>query len=152
MKNITNYVLCCIIICAMVIGSAGCKKKEDPTKVKGTASFPAGVSGDLSNAKVSLYASLIDWGNNNPVLHTTAVGSGASVTFEFVDLVPGNYYLDVWKDIDNSGDWSIGDFVGGYGNGGLGSNDLTMLQVQEHKTFTANVSMLIIVANAGVKK
>jgi hypothetical protein len=145
MKKITQFTVFGFIILAMVIGSAGCKKKEDPTKVVGTASFPAGTSGDLSNAKVSLYLTLQDWQNNTPVLYTTAVGSGASVTFEFVNLNAGNYYLDVWKDVDNSGTWTVNDFVGWYGSGGLGSYNLTPLQVTANNTFTANVSMYVLV-------
>jgi len=114
------------------------------TKITGTASFPAGTSGDLSNAKVSIYTSWENWNFNQPIKFTATQGSGASVTFEMVDVLPGNYYLDVWKDIDNSATWTSGDFVGWYGSGGLGSPQLTEFQIAQGETKNFSVSMYII--------
>ncbi len=151
MKKFTHASILTLMILALVIGTLSCKKSEDPTKVQGNASFPAGTSGDLSNAKVSLYLTLDDWYGNSPVLFTTAKGSGATVSFSFDNMNPGNYYLDVWKDIDNSGTWSVGDFVGWYGSGGLGSPALTPLQVVANQTFTANVTMYVLAAGDKVK-
>jgi len=152
MKKIFTLMVSGLIILSFVAGTTGCKKKEDPTKVKGSASFPAGTAGDLSNAKVSLYLTLDDWYNNAPVLYTTAVGSGANVTYEFSDINAGNYYLDVWKDNDFDGFWSVGDFIGWYGSGGLGSPSLTPMQVSEGNTFTANVTMYVVVPGLKLKK
>ncbi len=113
------------------------------TQIRGTAKFPAGTSGDLSNAKVSLYTSLDNWNNNSPIKFGTVSGSGASVSFTLTDINPGNYYLDVWKDNDNNGAWSTGDFVGWYGAGGLGSPALTEIQITEGQTFNCTVDMYI---------
>jgi len=151
MKKTLTLVISGLVLFSMVAGTS-CKKEEDPTKVVGTASFPAGTAGDLSNAKVSLYLTMDDWYNNAPVLFTTAVGSGASITYEFKDLNPGNYYLDVWKDNDFDGYWSVGDYIGWYGSGGLGSPTLTPLQVVDQETFTANVSMYVLVPGLKMKK
>ena len=137
------------MISVLLIGTSvllsGCKKKETTveTTVKGTASFPAGVSGDLSNAKVSLYTSITEWQNNIPVKYAAVTGSGASVTFSLTGILPGTYYLDVWKDIDNDGTWSTNDFVGWYGTGSLGSVTLTPFQITEGNTFSCNVTMYI---------
>ena len=113
------------------------------TQITGTAKFPAGTSGDLSNAKVSIYTSIDNWNNNSPIKFTTASGSGASVSFTITGINPGNYYLDVWKDNDNSGTWTTGDFVGWYGSGGLGSPSLTQIQLTEGQTFNCTVDMYI---------
>lgn len=145
MKTSTSFKLFLgIILLALAIIYTGCKKDDKETKITGTASFPAGTSGDLSNAKVSLYTSYDNWLNNQPIRFVTVSGAGASVTFEILDVLPGNYYLDIWKDIDNSATWSFGDYVGWYGSGGLGSPSLTEFQIAEGQTFTANVNMYII--------
>jgi hypothetical protein len=147
MKKFNSLLVIGVILVTAAILFSGCKKKDSTpavTTVKGTVSFPAGVSGDLSNAKVSLYNSLTEWQNNVPVKFGAVTGSGASVTFSLTSILPGTYYLDVWKDIDNSGTWSIGDFVGWYGTGSIGSPTLTPFQVTEGSTMTANVTMFII--------
>ena len=147
MKKVNALLAIGIILLFTSIVLSGCKKKESTpavTTVKGTVSFPAGVSGDLSNAKVSLYTSLTEWQNNVPVKFGAVTGSGASVTFSLTSILAGTYYLDVWKDIDNSATWSVGDFVGWYGTGGIGNPSLTPFQVTDGATFTANVTMYII--------
>lgn len=122
------------------------------TKVTGTAQFPAGTSGDLSNAKVSLYTSLENWNLNIPIKFTAVQGAGATVTFEILDVLPGNYYLDVWKDIDNSAFWDSGDYVGWYGSGGLGAPSLSEFQITEGQTFNCNVNMYIIAKGSNLPK
>lgn len=122
------------------------------TKVVGTAQFPAGTSGDLSNAKVSLYTSYENWNANQPIKFGAVSGAGASVTFELTNVLPGNYYLDVWKDIDNSATWTLGDYVGWYGSGGLGSPQLTEFQITEGQTFSCSINMYIIAAKSQIPK
>ncbi|NOU46947.1 MAG: hypothetical protein HOO86_07795 [Bacteroidales bacterium] len=114
------------------------------TQVTGTARFPAGTSGDLSNAKVSIYTTLDNWDSNQPIKFGPVTGSGATVNFTLTGVNAGNYYLDVWKDIDNNGIWSVGDYVGWYGSGGLGSPALTEFQLAEGQTFNCTVDMYII--------
>ena len=118
------------------------------TQVTGTARFPAGVSGDLSNAKVSLYTSYDNWLYNQPIKYGAVTGSGATVSFTLSNVNPGNYYLDVWKDIDNSATWTSGDYVGWYGSGGLGSPQLTEFQIAQGQTFNCTVDMYIIAKSA----
>lgn len=114
------------------------------TQVTGTARFPAGVSGDLVNSKVSLYTSWDNWNANQPVKFASVTGSGPSVSFTIPNVNPGNYYLDIWKDMDNDANWSSGDYVGWYGSGGLGSPILTEFQIAQGQTFSCEVNMYII--------
>jgi len=114
------------------------------TKITGTASFPAGVNGDLVNSKVSIYTTLANWNANSPIRFVAVTGSGSNVTFALTNVLPGNYYLDVWKDNDNNAVWSVGDFIGWYGSGGLGSPFLTEIQLTEGTSATVTVSMFIL--------
>lgn len=114
------------------------------TSVRGTASFPAGTSGDLSNAKVSIYTSWDNWLNNQPIKFGAVTGTGSSVSFTLNDVLPGNYYLDIWKDNDNSATWTTGDFVGWYGSGGLGSPTLTEFQITQGQSVSMTINMFII--------
>jgi len=148
MKRINFLLIIAVVFLGATIVLSGCKKKSDTTPtvttVKGTASFPAGVSGDLSNCKVSLYTGLTEWDNNNPVKYVSVVGSGANVVFSMTGVLPGNYYLDVWKDIDNSGTWTSGDYVGWYGTGSYGAPALTQFQISEGGTFSVAITMYMI--------
>ncbi|MBW7847964.1 MAG: hypothetical protein H3C41_07775 [Bacteroidales bacterium] len=114
------------------------------TQITGTAQFPAGVSGDLANSKVSIYTSYDNWNANQPIKFAAVTGTGASVSFSLTNVNPGNYYLDVWKDNDNNAFWSSGDFIGWYGSGGLGSPILTEFQIAEGQTVNLNVQMFIV--------
>jgi hypothetical protein len=78
------------------------------------------------------------------VKSVAVIGSGASVTFSMTGVLAGTYYLDVWKDIDNSGNWTVGDFVGWYGTGSLGSISLQPFQIGDGGTFTASIPMYIL--------
>ncbi len=107
------------------------------TQIRGTGSLPAGAGGNLGNARAALYRSVEEWRHNLPVAFVRVTGEGAQVSFAFVDLLPGTYYLDVWKDTDNSTAWTPGDFAGWFGNGSLGSPELTPLQVGDGETLDA---------------
>ena len=122
------------------------------TQITGTASFLAGTSGDLSNSKVSIYTSWDNWNTNQPIKFAAVTGSGASVSFTLTDVNPGNYYLDVWKDADNDGFWSSGDYVGWYGSGGLGSPSLTEFQITQGQTFNTTIQMYIIAKGFTLKE
>jgi hypothetical protein len=115
------------------------------TQITGTASFLAGTSGDLSNARASIYTTLQNWIDNVPIKFVAVSGAGATVNFTIPNVNPGNYYLDVWKDVDNNSFWSVDDYVGAYGNGGLGSSDVTEFQLAEGQTFNCSIRMYILV-------
>lgn len=124
-------------------------KKDDPvvvdktTKITGTAKLQAGTSGNLGNAQVAIYMSEDDWNAYNPVALADVSGSGAKITFVFNDVVPGNYYLDVWLDADNSGDWTAGDLVGWYGSGAKNAPALSPFMVAEGKTVNKEIACVV---------
>lgn len=153
MKKTLLILIVCTIGSSILLFNAGCNK-EDPkvTKITGTVSFPAGTSGDLSNSKVSIYTSWDNWNNNQPIKFAAVSGGGATATFELTDVLAGNYYLDIWKDCDNSATWTVGDYVGWYGSGGLGAPALTEFQITDGQTFTVNVSMYIIAKKDPIAK
>lgn len=114
-----------------------CQKEvivDQPTKITGIAKLRAGTQGDISNAQVAIYMALDDWDNYNPIMIADISGTTAKITYVFNDVVPGNYYLDVWVDNDRDGSWSIDDIVGWYGSGALGSPSLSPFMVPEGKT------------------
>ncbi len=133
-------------------GNGALTVTQPVTTIAGTARFPAGVSGDLSNAKVSIYTSWDNWNANQPVRYVAATGSGSTVSFSMVDVAPGNYYLDIWKDNDNDSWWSSGDYVGWYGSGGLGSPSLTEFQIAQGETKNFTVDMYILAKSSSKTK
>ena len=117
-----------------------------PTQITGTASLLPGAFGDLGNAVAAVYTSYEEWYRYQPVRFVRARGNGPEVSFTISGLVPGTYYLDVWKDTDNSARWSGGDFVGWVGNGSLGSPALTPFQVREGETVNVGDLFMYLIA------
>ncbi len=142
-----------LLFVAMFLFTNCSKDDDDPapvvivpgvTTVSGTASFPAGSSGDLSNAKVSIYTSWDNWNNNIPIQFDNVQGSGAQVSFILTNMNAGNYYLDIWKDVDGNASWTTGDFVGWYGAvNSLGSPNLTEFQISDEESKTFQISMIV---------
>ncbi len=153
MSVFTKFLLV-MIIPFMVLS---CKKDEEtkpepepptPTtgQIAGQATLQVGVTGDLSNAKVSLYQSLEDWNFNKPFKSVAIQGSGASGSFIISNVNPGIYYLDVWKDVDNSGTWSRGDLIGVYIKSGWGepNSEPAPFQVSVGETVNANIRVFVL--------
>jgi hypothetical protein len=92
------------------------------TGIMGTGTLQVGMSGNLSNARVAYYQNFADWAADAPVAWVGATGSGESVTFTLINVPPGTYYLDFWKDIDNDTVIDAGDFFGWYGSGAYPNN------------------------------
>jgi len=83
--------------------------------VSGSFSLQAGASGSIDNARVALYVSEADYNNDN-FLRTTAAAANGS--YSFTNVNPGNYYLDVWKDLNNNSTIDSGDLYGVYTTNG----------------------------------
>ena len=98
----------------------------------------------MYNTKVSIYPTVEDWVINRPTKYVAVTGSGSSVSYIIDNVPPGTYYLDAWKDLDNTQTWSSGDLVGWYGSGGLGSVTLTPLPISQYETKTINLDMIDI--------
>lgn len=116
MKLIRSILL--LLVAVLLIFSLACGKTAPASTegtISGTLTLPAGVSGDLNNTRVAIYASYDDWNYDRTLKYVAASGSGASASYTISDVTPGNYYLDAWKDVDNSGGYTTGDFWGCYG-------------------------------------
>ena len=129
---------------ASVQGEAGVTVIPPPTQIVGNLSLPIGTSGDLANTRVAIYTSLQEWQNDTPVKFVAATGSGTVVSYVISNVVPGNYYLDAWKDIDNSATFSVGDFFGWYGSGVYPGGFLTQFSIAQDQTVTLNINMFIL--------
>jgi hypothetical protein len=129
------------------------RESAPATQVAGQALLRAGSNGDLGNSMAAVYRNVDEWANYMPVAYVRVQGSGPETSFTLSDLVPGVYYLDIWKDVDNSGTWSIGDFVGWYGNGALGAPALTPFMVREGQTkYVGDLPMYLITGAAQAVK
>jgi len=111
--------------------------------VEGTASLPLEIIGDLSNTRISLYSSIELWNRNIPYISVISTDSGQSVSFVIRNVSAGKYYLDAWKDNDNDGLWSSGDFVGCFCSGGPGSQGISQFQVIKGETLSLTIDMYI---------
>jgi len=129
------------------VGSASLTVNPPPavvTQVTGTADFQAGVNADLMNAQVALYLSVADWVNYSPIKWIFINTTGAHVSWTIPNVNPGNYYLDIWLDNDNSGAWSVGDFVGSLNSGALNAAGLVAFQISEGQTKHFAIDMIIL--------
>jgi hypothetical protein len=115
-----------------------------PTRLHGTATFSTGTIGDLSNSRVALYASLADRiaGFPQKTMVVTS-GSYSMINFTMEDVIPGDYFIDVWKDNDNSLTYSNGDFLGWCGSGDLLNPKLDKVQISEGQTVEVIIQMYI---------
>jgi hypothetical protein len=81
----------------------------------GVGSLPPGVSGAIGNTRVALYTDLNNWNLDITFAFTACDASG---NYSIGNFVPGNYFMDAWKDNDNNGAWgSSGDYVWVFGSG-----------------------------------
>ena len=81
----------------------------------GRGSLPPGVSGSIGNTRVALYTDLNNWNFDITFAFTACDGNG---NYTIGNFVPGNYFMDAWKDNDNDGVWGTsGDYVWIWGSG-----------------------------------
>lgn len=101
------------------------------TGIRGTISAPPGPAVDLRNMVVRLYASYDDYYYIDPMLTVGAQGNEFQVTFQFVGLAPGQYWLDAWKDADASGDYTVGDIWSVFATGSWGALNVSPIMVTQ---------------------
>ncbi len=107
-----------MILAGVIAGWAllpSCGKKSTSPEITGivvTLRPQAGTNIDVNNARVQVYS---DANFQNLVTEKAAIGSSteASCTLQ---VSPGTYYVAAWKDMDNSGTVSSGDFWGEHTN------------------------------------
>jgi len=112
--------------------------------VSGTASFPEGTNFDLSGSRVRLFTSLAARAAGQVADSTKVFGFGSIVSFTFPAVTPGTYYLDVWKDMDNSITFSVGDFIGWYGSGDFTNPVFKPLVVQDGLPLQVQVQVFVM--------
>ncbi len=125
------------------------------TQITGIVKLPPNINEDLNGSQVFLYEfpDKSFWFNNQTSKIITITGSGRKVVFNMTGVTPGYYILDVWKDVDNNGGWSTGDYIGVYGHINLDPIDWnylkeahfnpTGIQIADGETMMVDVSMVI---------
>ena len=132
-----------------VVAVMGCGGGDDnpadpggTTGIAGTVTVQPGSPANPTNARAAVYSSLADFANDAWVKQTAVVQSGSVWTFS-LELNVGTYYVDVWKDIDNSGTINAGDIYGYYTTG-QGGAPAPVMVVQGTMT---PVTMMVLIAN-----
>lgn len=108
---------------------------EPVTQISGIGEL-VGTGADLKDSKIYLWNVYPTTGNaykNFPVS-----GSGTKVAFNLTGFAAGDYYVLLWKDVDNSGSPTMGDLVGWYGDGDYHTPNYFKIQVGEGQTFNCN--------------
>lgn len=144
-----NKVWLLLFAAILAVSAVSCGgEDEEPTPttgtISGTLTLQAGVSGDLNNTRVAIYADLTDWANDLVLAYTAASGSGGSATYTLEDITPGTYYLDAWKDVNNNTLFDSGDLYGWYGTAAYPGGSIAPLMVSAGATTTASLTVIVI--------
>ena len=144
----TAVVLLLVLLLGVLFLSCGSDEPTGPEPttgtISGTLSLAPGMSGDLNNTRVAIYASYDDWLNDRTLMFVAASGSASSASYTMSNVTPGTYYLDAWKDVNNSGTWDSGDLFGVYGTTQWPNPTLSPFQVIAGQTSTINVSVIVL--------
>ncbi len=139
-----------LLLVAMM--SVSCGKKSSggttapsPTPTTGTisgrVSLPVGQGGAVNNTRVAIYASFDDWNRDRVIVSAGADGNG---NYTLTNLTPGTYYLDAWRDNNQSGSINAGDFFNVWGSGSYPNYTLSPIQVSAGNTTVVNLTLFII--------
>jgi len=124
--------------------------EPDVTQVTGALTLVPGDPGDVRNSQVALYSTLADWVAYAPFMFVASTGSTASsgtytIGTQSQPVPPGAWFIDAWRDNDNSGAWNSGDLVGWFGSGGLGGGpSLTQFPIVTGQRKATNMEMQTI--------
>ncbi|MBT8380211.1 MAG: PEGA domain-containing protein [Ignavibacteria bacterium] len=112
------------------------------TTATGTGSLPPGVSGSISNTRVALYTDLNNW---NLDITFKFGACDANGNYTLADFVPGNYFMDAWKDNDNNSVWgSSGDYIWIFGSGTFPNYTLVAKSFPEGNPVVTNFEVFIV--------
>lgn len=145
----TAIVLLMVFLLGLLFLSCGSDEPTSPEQpttgtISGTLTLAAGMSGELNNTRVAIYSSYDDWLHDRTLMFVAASGSGNTATYTISSVTPGTYYLDAWKDVNNSGTWDSGDLFGVYGTTQWPDPTLSPFSVSAGATATINVSMIVL--------
>jgi hypothetical protein len=125
-----------ILTLGLLAASCGSETVAPPppvgtTGISGTVTLLPGVNGDPINARVAIYSSLADFMNDAPLKEVSLLGSIPNFYFLIIGINAGNVYVDIWKDLNNDGQVTIGDVYGWYGSRTSGApNPIIVLDKQ----------------------
>lgn len=147
MKKLVSLSL--LLLVAMI--SFSCSKSNNspaaptPTPTTGTISgritLAVGQAGSVQNTRVAIYASFDDWNRDRVIVSAAADSNG---NYTLLNLTPGTYYLDAWKDNNNSASINAGDFFNVWGSGTYPNYTLSPIQVSAGNTTTVNLQLFIL--------
>jgi uncharacterized protein (DUF2141 family) len=100
-----------------------------PTGIEGTVAVHSGQVGNLLGTRIAFYEDLEGWSSDQPLRVLFVEEDGESITFNFVDVLVGTYYLDVWKDANDDGVVNTGDLLGWFGTDVYPSGQIRSFQV-----------------------
>ena len=109
--------------------------------ISGRVFLAAGQAGSVQNTRVAIYASYTDWVNDRVITSTSADSNG---NYSFNNITPGTYYMDAWRDNNNSATFNSGDFFNVYGSGSYPNYTLSPFQVSAGSTTTINLQLFVI--------
>ncbi len=102
------------------------------TQISGIAELQGG-GDDLSGAKVFLFDQYPS--TTYPAKYVTVAGQGVKAVFNIDGITAGDYYVLLWKDVDENGSPSEKDLIGWYGTGNYHSPAYDKIQIAEGETF-----------------
>jgi hypothetical protein len=109
--------------------------------IAGRVSLAPGVAGSIDNTRVAAYKDFADWANDRVLKQVAAASNG---NYAINDLPPGSYYVDAWKDNNNSAQWDSGDYLQVYGSGSYPAYQPSPVSVEAGKVTTINMELIII--------
>lgn len=142
-----RFLIALLLALPLVLTSCDSSDPEPTTgTISGTISLPAAASGDIINTQVALFETLDEFRNNAETFSTTADANG---NYTFENINPDSYFLAAWKDNDNSGDLSSGDFFGYLGGGPLDPEQATPQRQQVTAGENVGINFVIQIVPPG---
>lgn len=138
-----------VLFLALPLVLTSCDSSDpEPTTgtITGNIALPAAASGDIERTRVTLYESLDEFRNDVETFSATADEDG---NYMFENINPGSYFLAAFKDNDNSGDLSSGDFYGYLGGGPLDPSQATPQRQQVTAGDNLNIDFVIQIVPPG---
>lgn len=82
------------------------------TMLTGTLGLPFGQDGNLGQISVILRPGATGFDQDQMTRYANVTGSGRQASFSFEDVLPGRYFLEAWRDVDQNGRVTAGDYYG----------------------------------------